>query len=63
MIHEDNGPVFPVVIFPENIRTIQVVPMSNNSAARSSKLGGETLLASSHPWRNPNSIDYEEKVF
>ena len=22
MIHEDNGPVFPVVIFPENIRKI-----------------------------------------
>ena len=63
MIQENNGPVVPVVIFPENIRTMQVVPMSNNSAARLSNSRRGNLLASSHPWRNPNSIDYEEKVF
>ena len=63
MIHEDNGPVFPVVIFPENIRTMQVVPMSNNSAARLSNSRRGSLLASSHPWRNHNTLYYEKEIF
>ena len=63
MIQENNGPVFPVVIFPENIRTMQVVPMSNNSAARLSNSRRGSLLASSHPWRNSNTMYYEKEVF